>query len=470
MKFIYLVLALVIVLSAACITVVQPGATVPGSTAASTEKPAAFIDRISPSSLNWGESVNFTGHGTAPSGTITAYLWRSSIDGDLGSTANFDTIQLSPGKHIVLFSVQDSAGNWSLETQGTVNVITEAVADGGGAADGGDPGTLPPPPDPGSGTPALTPPVINSFNAAPAGITAGATSTLSWDVSNATAVTISPVVGSVGLTGTWVVSPAVDTTYTLTAANMAYFGQVTTKVTVAAAAAAPKPDLIIEDVWRSGDKIYYRIKNQGTAAAPGTVTRLTIDGAVKSTDSVPALAAGANSTQNFSGYAYTCGGISDSVVVLADSNNVATESNGANNSRTETFNCLSAVGPVGPLAPLEPLGPLLTLKPDLIVSNITAALPPSNHIKFTAKNTGSVNAGAFDAKLYVNNVLKDTLHVDTGLVAGGTTIYLFPSYGHVCAMGAHYTVKVLIDSGGAVTETDETNNSRTETWGCPSPL
>jgi hypothetical protein len=453
-KLVYLALAMVIILSTACITFVQPGATAPGGTATGVNKPAAFIDRISPSSLNWGESVNFTGHGTAPSGTITAYLWRSSIDGDLGSTANFDTAQLSPGKHIVLFSVQDSAGNWSLETQGTVNVITEAA---GGTGDPADTGT-----DPGSGTPAPTPPVINSFNATPAGIAAGATSTLSWNVGNATAVTINQGVGSVGLAGTWVVSPAVDTTYTLTAANTAYFGQATTKVTVTAAA-APQPDLIIEDVWKSGDKIYYRIKNQGTASTPGTVTRLTIDGALKSTDSVPALGAGAASTQNFSGYAYACSGISDSVVVLANSNSVVMESNGTNNSMTKTFSCLS-------VGPITPLGPLLTLKPDLTISQIAFGPLPSNHIKFTVKNTGPVNAGAFDAKLYVNGLLKDTVHVGGGLVAGGTTIYVFPNYSHICVLGLHYTVKVIADSGGAITETDETNNSRTESWGCPSPL
>lgn len=462
MKFVYLALALVIVLSTACITVVQPGATAPGGTTTGGNKPAAFIDRISPSSLNWGESVNFTGHGTAASGTITAYLWRSSIDGDLGSTASFDSTQLSPGKHIVLFSVQDSSGNWSLETQGTVNVITEAAADAGGAADAGDAGTLPPPPDPGSGTPAPTPPVINSFNATPAGITAGGTATLSWDVGNAVAVTINQGVGSVGMTGTRDVSPAVTTTYTLTAANTAYFGQATVTVTVAAAAAA-KPDLVIEDVWKSGNKIYYRIKNQGTAAAPATVTKLTIDGTVKATDAVPALAAAASSTQSFSAYLYSCSGISDSVVVTADSTNVAMESNGANNSRTETFTCLS----IGAVAPL---GPSLILKPDLLISHLAFGPPPSNHIKFTVKNTGAVNAGAFDVKLYINNVLKDTVHVGSGLAAGGTTTYVFSSYGHTCVLGLHYTVKVVADSGGAVTESDETNNTRIESWGCPSPL
>jgi len=456
-KLVYLAMALVIVLSSACITVVQPGATTPGGTATGANKPAAYIDLISPSSLAWGEEVNFTGHGTAPAGTITAYRWRSSIDGDLSAQPAFTTKALSPGKHIVLFSVQDSAGNWSLETQGTVNVITEATGDTGDTADAGDTGT-PPPADTGSGTPAPTPPVVNSFNAAPAGITAGSSSTLSWDVGNATAVTIDNGVGSVGLTGSRVVTPAADTTYTLTAANMAYFGQATAKVTVAAAAAAPRPDLIIEDIWLSGGKIYYRIKNQGTAAAPATVTKLTIDGAVKSTDPVPALAAGAASTQNFSGYAYTCSGVSDSVVVAADSTNLAMESNGGNNSMTKTFQCMV-------LGPLVPLGPLLALKPDLTITDIAYGPP----VKFTVKNAGTLDSGAFNVKLYLNGVYKDTVTIGGGLVHGGQATFTFPTYHHICLPGFHSTMKVVADTGSTVSESDETNNFRQETWGCPPP-
>jgi hypothetical protein len=446
-KFVYLALALIIVLSTACITIVQPGGTTPGGTSAGGNKPAAFIDRISPSSLNWGESVSFSGHGTAASGSITAYAWRSSIDGNLSSNANFDTTQLSPGKHIVLFSVQDSSGAWSLETQGTVNVITEAAGDT----------ETPPPADPGSGAPAPTPPVINSFNAAPAGITAGSTATLSWDVGNAIAVTIDHGVGSVGLTGTRVVSPAVDTTYTLTAANTAYFGQATVKITVAAAAAS-KPDLIIEDVWKSGDKIYYRIKNQGTAAAPATVTKLTIDGAVKSTDSVPALAIAAASTQSFTTYAYSCSGISDSVVVAADSTNVANESNGGNNSMTKTFSCL-VLGPVMP--------PLVALKPDLIITDIKYNAAPSNTIKFTVKNAGTLNTGAFNVRLYVDTIAMDVVAIPGGLVAGGQATFTFGTYHHFCVVGSHATIKVVADYMGMVAESDETNNSRSEWWACP---
>jgi len=446
LKLVYLALACVIALSSACITIVQPGPTTPGGSTTDANKPAAFIDLISPSSLAWGEEVNFTGHGTVPSGSITAYRWRSSVDGDLSSRPTFATSTLSPGNHIILFSVQDSSGNWSLETQGTVNVMTEGTGDNGGS----------PPPDDSSGT-AVTPPVINSFNANPAGITAGSSSTLSWDVGNAIAVTIDNGVGSVGLTGTRVVSPATDTTYTLTAANTAYYGQATAKVTVAAAAAS-KSDLIIEDIWKSGDKIYYRIKNQGTASAPATVTRLTVDGIVKSTDSVPTLAAGAASTQYFSAYSYACSGVSDSVVVTADSTNVANESNGGNNSMTTTFSCL-VLGPVMP--------PLVALKSDLTITNISWDPAPVGKVKFTVKNAGTLDSGAFDVKLYVGGTYKDTVHVLGGIVHGGQATFTFPNYHYLCVIGSHATFKVTADTGGAISESDETNNSRSEWWGCP---
>lgn len=461
MKFVYLALALVTLIGSACITIVQPGGTTPGSTppggtTPGATKPAAYIDRISPSSLNWGESVSFTGHGTAASGSITAYAWRSSVDGDLSSRASFDTNQLSPGKHIVLFSVQDSSGNWSLETQGTVNVMTEATGDTG---DTGDTGTTPPPADPGAGTPVVTPPVINSFNAAPASIIAGLSSTLSWDVGNAVAVTIDHGVGSVGLTGTRVVSPVVDTTYTLTAANTAYFGQATTKVTVTGLVAL-RPDLIIEDVWRSGDKMYYRIKNQGTAASPLVWCEVKVDGTVKAQDAVAALAPGASTTRSFAGYSYTCGGVSDSIVVTADTTGTATESNEGNNSRTETFSCLS-------LGPVAPLGPVLILKPDLIITDIKYGPAPSNTIKFTVKNAGSLDSGGFNVKLYVNNIAMDVVSIPGGLVAGGQATFTFGTYHHICIVGSHSTIKVVADSSTTVSESDETNNSRSEWWGCP---
>jgi hypothetical protein len=63
------------------------------------------------------------------------------------------------------------------------------------------------------------PPIIVSFTANPTSITQGASSTLAWQVQNATTVTIDNAVGSVPLSGTRSVTPGATTIYTLTATN-----------------------------------------------------------------------------------------------------------------------------------------------------------------------------------------------------------------------------------------------------------
>ncbi len=79
-------------------------------------------------------------------------------------------------------------------------------------------------------------PTINSFIATPASIALGGSSQLSWNVTGATSLTISPNVGTV--TGTSVsVSPAGNTTYTLTATNSAGSVSATTTITVTSGAA-----------------------------------------------------------------------------------------------------------------------------------------------------------------------------------------------------------------------------------------
>ena len=83
-------------------------------------------------------------------------------------------------------------------------------------------------------------PVISSFTASPASINAGGNSTLSWNVTGATSVSISGGVGSVSATGTKVVSPAATISYTLTATNAA--GTVTKSATVTVAGAPPPVD------------------------------------------------------------------------------------------------------------------------------------------------------------------------------------------------------------------------------------
>ncbi|GFP43692.1 hypothetical protein HKBW3C_02821, partial [Candidatus Hakubella thermalkaliphila] len=77
-------------------------------------------------------------------------------------------------------------------------------------------------------------PVINSFTASPGSITAGGSSTLSWNVSNATSVTIDRGIGAVASVGSRGVSPATTTSYILTATNAAGSVTATTQVVVEA--------------------------------------------------------------------------------------------------------------------------------------------------------------------------------------------------------------------------------------------
>ena len=72
----------------------------------------------------------------------------------------------------------------------------------------GIPGTIPQP---------SYPPVINSFSANLASVELGQTVTLTWTTSNASNVSISPGIGTVGTTGSTTVTPTATTSYSLTA-------------------------------------------------------------------------------------------------------------------------------------------------------------------------------------------------------------------------------------------------------------
>lgn len=79
-------------------------------------------------------------------------------------------------------------------------------------------------------------PIVNIFSADPSTINPGESSTLSWDVSKADTVTITPG-GTVASSGSTPVSPVVTTTYTLIATNSA--GSVTATATVNVGQALP---------------------------------------------------------------------------------------------------------------------------------------------------------------------------------------------------------------------------------------
>lgn len=101
------------------------------------------------------------------------------------------------------------------------------------------PTTLPPTTLPPTTLPPTTLPVILSLTASPSSISPGGNSNLSWNVTGATSVNISPGIGSRPASGSAPVSPASTTIFTLSATNAA--GTVTQQVTVTVAAAPPPP-------------------------------------------------------------------------------------------------------------------------------------------------------------------------------------------------------------------------------------
>ena len=156
---------------------------------------------------------------------------------------------------------------------------------------------------PEEGTPTAVHPVINSFTVSPTTISSGQMATLTWDVSNATAVTIQPAVGSVDPSGTKQVSPTSTATYNLTATNEGESTDRSITVTVASAVTG-KPDLVITDFWLAGNTVFYKIKNQGHADAESSRSYLYVNDLETASDYVEPLAAGQELTTKFSNYSW----------------------------------------------------------------------------------------------------------------------------------------------------------------------
>jgi uncharacterized protein YkwD len=98
-------------------------------------------------------------------------------------------------------------------------------------------------------TPSPAAPVINSFSANPTAILAGQASTLSWNVSGATSITINNGVGDVTALTSKIVVPSSTSQYTLTATNSA--GSKTATVTVTVNSSSPPPSSPSVSIWSS---------------------------------------------------------------------------------------------------------------------------------------------------------------------------------------------------------------------------
>jgi len=155
----------------------------------SNQAPRAYINAITPSEATQGDMVRFSGYGTDVDGQVVAYRWRSDRDGQIGTLAEFETSALSVGDHMVFFMVQDNSDTWSTEVSASVKVLPVVSA----------------------------PARVNSFSASLTTIPAGDSVTLSWNVSDATAIAIDQGIGTVSAIGSVAVTPGVTTTYKITA-------------------------------------------------------------------------------------------------------------------------------------------------------------------------------------------------------------------------------------------------------------
>jgi len=133
-------------------------------------------------------------------------------------------------------------------------------------------------PSPNPVPPVGTPPAILVFSNNPATINAGGTSTLVWNVTGATSVSIDQGIGLVDVAGVKVISPAASTVYTISATNSA--GTVTRSVvTTVNSAPPPLPFAVTSVVANTAPSTFtgacpktFTFYATITANGPGTVT------------------------------------------------------------------------------------------------------------------------------------------------------------------------------------------------------
>lgn len=93
--------------------------------------PTASIDSLGPSPAEEGSLVVFEGSGDDPDGTVEAYLWSSSLDGQLSTEGIFSSSSLSLGTHQITLKVQDEEGKWSEQESIELKIYAQPIAEAG---------------------------------------------------------------------------------------------------------------------------------------------------------------------------------------------------------------------------------------------------------------------------------------------------------------------------------------------------
>ncbi len=214
-------------------------------------------------------------------------------------------------------------------------------------------------------------------------------------------------------------------------------------------------DLIVDDIWSTTnplqagqiENLTYRIKNQGSAATtiPFEI-HLWVDGNHIAGWTSAGLAAGAEAIGSFNALLLNSPG-SHEIRVTVDTTDVVPESNEGNNSRLENWTW--GASPT-----------------DLVVSDIWSATNPLRagdveDVTFSVKNIGTAGVPVnFHAQLWIDGT-SSGFSLISGLAAGATATRSLTV--NLAAPGLH-EVKVIVDPGGAVPESNEVNNGRVEHW------
>jgi Domain of unknown function (DUF4082)/PASTA domain len=153
-----------------------------------------------------------------------------------------------------------------------------------------------------------------TLSASPTSISSGQSATLSWSTTDATTVIIDQGIGTVAVSGTRSVSPAVTTIYTLTATNAAGSATATATVTVTADTTPP----VLSGVGSSGltmsgatigfttnEQTYHQVE-YGTTASYGTMT--TPDAMLMTIHSQPLTGLAASTLYHYRGRASDAAG------------------------------------------------------------------------------------------------------------------------------------------------------------------
>jgi hypothetical protein len=265
-----------------------------------------------------------------------------------------------------------------------------------------------------------TAPVVRLFLANPPAISSGDSSTLSWDVSGATSVTIAPDVGGVAATGNTSVSPSSTATYTLTATNAA--GSATATAQVEVSGSVP-----------TGPPVIVRFTASPPSIHPGETSVLSWE------------VSGATTVALDRGIGPVAPTGTRSVSVLGTTNYTLT----ASNAYGHVFETIPVVVTDWPSSDDD--------EPDLIVTTITKVAYGDGYIVgYSIMNQGEGDSPTTTAKLYVEGVLEDSDSIPA-LDAGESISGTFTSWTYE---PMHMAVKVIADADDDADEEDEDNNEK----------